>query len=199
MAWFESLILHSNHCTLKPLTYEYHDALIETVNDGELWKLGYAIIPHPDQMQKEITRRLELQEKGLMLPFVVIDNQSQKVAGMTTYCNIDHVNRRLDIGFTWYAKTYQRTPLNTDCKLMLLTHAFEKLACVAVGFRADYLNKASRQAIERLGAKYEGMVRNYSILPNGQTRDMCLYSILPHEWPRIKDYLVGLFSKYNII
>lgn len=192
MSWLEPLTIYGDKIILKPLTHEYHDPLVEAVNDGELWKLPYALVPHPDQMQKDIARRLELQEKSLMLPFVVINNKTQRVAGMTTYCNIDQVNRRLDIGFTWYAKTFQKTGLNTDCKFTLLTYAFEKLNCIAVGFRADYLNKISRQAIERLGAKYEGMIRNHSILPNGHIRDMCLYSILPHEWPRIKNYLSNL-------
>ncbi len=197
MAWLESVTLYGNHSTLKPLTHDYHDALIKAVSDGELWNIKYALVPHPDDMAKEISRRLDLREKGLMLPFVVIHNQTQNVVGMTTYSNVDNLNKRLDVGFTWYAKSYQRTAINTDCKLTLLTHAFEQLNCIAVGLRADYLNRPSRQAIERLGAKYEGMMRNYAIMPNGNIRDMCFYSILPHEWPNIKVHLTLLLEKYN--
>ncbi len=197
MVWSELVTLYGEHCTLKPLTHDYHDALVEAVKDGEIWKLHYALVPHPDDMKKEITRRLDLQEQGLMFPFVVIHNKTQKAVGMTAYCHIDATNKRLDIGFTWYAKSYQRTALNTECKLALLTHAFEQLNCIAVGFRADYLNKASQQAIERLGAKYEGMMRNYAIMSNGDIRDMCLYSILPHEWLRIKNHLKALLTRYH--
>lgn len=197
MTWLEPVILQGTQCILKPLTHDYCDALIEAVNDGELWKLKYTLVPHPDNMGSEITRRLDLQAQGLMLPFVVLHNKTQKVVGMTTYCQIDNINKRLDIGFTWYAKSYQKTAMNTDCKLKLLTYAFETLKCIAVGFRADYLNRPSRQAIERLGAKYEGMVRNYAVMPNGNTRDMCFYSILPHEWPNIKVHLESLLEKYQ--
>jgi N-acetyltransferase len=128
------------------------------------------------------------------MPFIVIHRQTQQIAGMTTYCQIDNVNKRLDIGFTWYAKSHQRTSLNTHCKLLLLTHAFEKLDAIAVGFRVDFLNHVSCRAVERLGAKLEGVIRNYAVMPDGNIRDMCFYSILPYEWPRVKAHLHGLLN-----
>ena len=195
MAWPEPFLLKGEHATLEPLQQTHHDALIEAATEGALWDLSYAAVPHPKEMMHEINRRLELQKKGLMLPFVVVHNQSQKIVGMTSYAHTDGVNKRLDIGFTWYAKSHQRTALNTECKLMLLAHAFEQLHCIAVGFRVDYLNRPSRQAVERLGAKYEGMMRNYAVMSNGHVRDMCFYSILPHEWPRIKSHLASLLEK----
>lgn len=192
--WPEPLTLSGDYCTLEPLSLDHHDDLTEAVRDGELWNLFYAAIPKPDEMKNEISRRLMLQEKGSMVPFAVIHNKTQQAIGMTTYCQIDSVNRRLDIGFTWYAKSHQRTAINTEAKIMLLTHAFEILNCIAVGFRVDSLNRRSQCAVERLGAKLEGVVRNYSILPNGNIRDMNFYSILPHEWPHVKANLNWLFK-----
>ena len=195
MKWLEPLILSNDYYTLEPLSHQHHDALVEATKDGELWRIRYAQIPSPEEMRQEITRRLELWEKEVMLPFTVINNRIKKVVGMTTYCWIDNVNRRLDIGWTWYSKSQQRTALNTICKSMLLTHAFEKLNCIAVGFRVDALNQPSRTAVERLGAKLEGIIRNYSLLRDGNIRDMCYYSILPHEWPNVKAHLNWLLSK----
>ena len=189
MSWLEPISFTGKYCTLEPLSFENHDNLVTAVQDGELWKLLYAAAPKPDEMQQEIKRRLVFQAKGTMLPFAVIHNESQKAIGMTSYCQVDNINKRLDIGFTWYARGCQRTGINSEAKLMLLTHAFEKLNCIAVGFRVDSLNRRSRNAVERLGAKFEGIVRNYSVLPNGNVRDMCFYSILPHEWPNVKTYL----------
>ena len=192
MLWLEQVTLQGDYCILKPLLLEHHDALVEAVKDGDVWNLHYAMVPKPQDMKKEINRRLELQAKGLMLPFVVIHKETQKIIGMTCYCQIDAPNRRLDIGFTWYAKSYQKTAVNTDCKYLLLTYAFEKLNVIAVGFRVDYLNRPSQKAVERIGAKLEGLIRNYAIMPNGTIRDMYFYSILPHEWPRIKSHLEAL-------
>lgn len=195
MAWIEPFTVRSDHCTLEPLQRHHHTFLVEAIKDGEVWKTKHALVPRPEDMAKEIDRRLELQTKGLMLPLTIINSKTQKVAGMTTYCQIDSSNKRLDIGFTWYAKSQQRTELNTECKLLLLTHAFEKLNCIAVGFRVDFLNHPSRKAVERLGAKFEGIMRNYAVMPDGNLRDMCFYSILPEEWPRVKAHLSWLLSK----
>ncbi len=194
MPWIEPVTLSNDYCTLEPLQRRHHHALIVATQNGDVWKTQHTLVPAPQNMSKEIDRRLALQTNGLMIPFVVIHNQTQQIAGMTTYCQIDSVNKRLDIGFTWYAKSHQRTPLNTQCKLLLLNHAFEKLDCIAVGFRVDFLNQVSRRAVERLGAKFEGLIRNYAVMPDGNIRDMCLYSILPYEWPRVKAHLSGLLS-----
>lgn len=197
MNWPQPLTIENDYCKLEPLTHDHHDALVEAVNDGEIWKVHYALVPTPQQMKNEIVNRLQLQKEGMMLPFVIIHKKTNKIVGMTSYCRIDNVNKRLDIGYTWYAKSYQRTALNTECKILLLTHALEKLNCIAVGFRVDYLNQPSRKAVERLGAKFEGVIRNYAVMPNGGLRDMCFYSILPHEWPNIKTHLQALLEKYN--
>lgn len=189
MEWLNLITLQSDYVKLVPLSNEHHDELVEAVKDGELWNLSYAAVPHSQKMKEEINKRLLLLSQEKMLPFTVIHRPTNKIVGMTTYCQIDSVNRRLDIGFTWYAKSYWRTALNTECKKLLLTHAFEQLNCIAVGFRVDTLNQRSQNAVRRLGATFEGVVRNYGILPNGNTRDMCFFSILPHEWPRIKTHL----------
>ena len=177
--WPKPKIFQGKHCVLEPLSHDHHDSLFEAVKDGELWNLSYAGVPHPNEMKNEISRRIKLQNDGTMLPFAVISKRTNKAVGMTTFCHTDKNNRRVDIGWTWYAKSHQRTALNTECKLILLTHAFEELSCIAVAFRVDSLNRRSQNAVLRLGAKLEGLIRNYSILPNGIVRDMCFYSLLP--------------------
>ena len=139
-------------------------------------------------MAKEIDRRLGLQKAGSMLPFTVFEADGG-IAGMSTYMNVDTPNRRVEIGSTWYAKRVQRSALNTQCKLLLLAHAFEKLDCIAVEFRTHFFNHQSRRGIERLGAKLDGILRNHQIAPNGTLRDTVVYSILASEWPTAKAHL----------
>ena len=188
-AFTESIILTGHHAALEPLAYEHQVALSEAVRDGELWKLWYTAIPSPEGMRAEIERRLGLQQAGSMLPFAVRGLSSGKIAGMTTYMNIDANNRHVEIGSTWYARSAQRTPLNTECKLMLLTHAFETLACIAVEFRTGFFNHASRRAIERLGAKQDGILRSHQRYADGSLRDTVVFSIVAHEWPAVKRHL----------
>jgi len=188
MPWLQPVTLKGEHASLEPLSAAHRDGLIEAVKDGDLWTLWYTAVPAPDKMDAEIARRLDLQEKGAMLPFTVKDADG-KIAGMTTYMNVDALNRRVEIGSTWYAKRVQRTPLNTQCKLMLLTHAFEKLDCIAVEFRTHFFNHQSRRGIERLGAKQDGILRNHSISPNGTLRDTVVFSIIASEWPTAKAHL----------
>ena len=180
--------LAGRHVRLVPLRPEHHDDLVEAVRDGELWKLWYTAIPTPEGMAAEIQRRLGLQKAGSMLPFAVLNPEGQAV-GMTTYMNIDAANRRVEIGSTWYRQAVQRTPLNTECKLMLLTHAFEKLECIAVEFRTHYFNQQSRRAIERIGAKLDGILRNHQRAADGTLRDTCVYSIIASEWPTVRSHL----------
>lgn len=189
MAWPEPITLRGSHATLEPLTHARRDELIEAVRDGELWKLWYTFIPSPDTVDEEIERRLAQQRNGTMLPFTIVDTATGQAAGMTTYMNIDAENKRLEIGSTWYRKSAQRTPMNTECKLMLLTHAFEVLDCVAVEFRTHFLNHQSRRAIERLGAKLDGILRNHRRASDGTLRDTCVYSIIDSEWPMIRSHL----------
>ena len=188
MSWLEPVTLRGAHARLEPLASEHYDGLLEAVKDGELWKLWYTFIPKAEDMRKEIDRRLGLQKAGSMLPFTVFDADG-KVAGMTTYMNVDTPNRRVEIGSTWYARRVQRTALNTQCKLLLLQHAFEKLDCIAVEFRTHFFNHQSRRGIERLGAKQDGILRNHQIAPNGTLRDTVVYSIIASEWPTVKAHL----------
>ncbi len=194
MASLEPITLKGAHVSLVPLSQSHHDGLIEAVRDGELWKLWYTTIPSPDAMKAEIERRLSLQAEGRMLPFTVLDANG-RIAGMTTYMNVDAPNRRLEIGSTWYCKSVQRTALNTECKLLLLTHAFEKLDCIAVEFRTHVLNTRSRRGIERLGAKLDGILRSHSIMPGGTIRDTVVYSIVAGEWPMVKSHLNWQLAK----
>jgi RimJ/RimL family protein N-acetyltransferase len=188
MPWLEPVSLSGPHARLEPLSHQHRDGLTEAVKDGELWKLWYTFIPRPEDMGKEIDRRLGLQTSGAMLPWTVFD-PSGKIAGMTTYMNVDAPNRRVEIGSTWYAKRVQRSALNTQCKLLLLTHAFEKLDCIAVEFRTHFFNHASRRGIERLGAKQDGILRNHQIASNGTLRDTVVFSIIASEWPTVKVHL----------
>lgn len=191
--WIVPTTLSGQHVALVPLTPAHHDDLVEAVQDGQLWQLWYTAIPQPEGMATEITRRLDLQACGSMCPFAVIDTASGKAVGMTTYMNIDAVNRRLEIGSTWYRKSVQRGPLNTEAKSLLLTHAFEQLACIAVEFRTHFFNHQSRRAIERLGAKLDGVLRCHQVNPHtmaaGTLRDTCVYSIVATEWPSVKAHL----------
>ena len=188
MPWIEPLTLSGKHAALVPLERSHAAPLSHAVRDGELWKLWYTTVPSPENMAAEIERRLGLQAQGSMIPFTVLDVGGTPV-GMTTYMNIDAAHRRLEIGSTWYAGRAQRTPLNTESKLMLLEHAFDVLECIAVEFRTHRLNVASRRAIERLGAKLDGMLRNHMRMPDGTLRDTAVYSITKDEWPTIRSHL----------
>lgn len=186
--WPEPIELHGEHAALRPLALEHHDGLVDAVRDGELWRLWYTSIPAPERMAAEIERRLGLQRQGSMLPFTVFD-AAGRIAGMTTYMNIDATHRRVEVGSTWYAKRVQRTPLNTECKRLLLTQAFESLDCIAVEFRTHRLNTPSRRAIERLGAQLDGILRAHQHASDGSLRDTAVYSLTAAEWPAVKTHL----------
>ena len=188
MAWPEPIALTGRHARLLPLAEEHGAALSEAVRDGELWKLWYTAVPSPETMAGEIARRLSLQVAGSMLPFTVLDASGTPV-GMTTYMNIDVANKRVEIGSTWYASRVQRTPLNTECKLLLLGHAFDALDCIAVEFRTHRFNQQSRRGIERLGAQLDGILRNHQRAANGTLRDSVVYSITADEWPAVQTHL----------
>ena len=186
--WIEPVTLSGTHAALVPLAASHAGALADAVRDGELWRLWYTAVPAPESMSAEIERRLGLQGTGSMLAFTVLDATGAP-CGMTTFMNIDAVNRRVEIGSTWYARRVQGTPLNTECKLMLLMHAFETLGCIAVEFRTHFFNRASRRAIVRLGARLDGVLRNHGRAANGTLRDTCVYSITEAEWPTVKTHL----------
>jgi RimJ/RimL family protein N-acetyltransferase len=194
MSWLTPVTLRASRATLVPLSQAHRDDLAEATRDGELWKLWYTRVPSPEQMAGEIDWRLGLQAAGSMLPFAVIDTHTGRAVGMTTYMNVDSVNRRVEIGATWYRKSVQRTELNTQCKLLLLTHAFQTLQCIAVELRTHFFNFQSRAAIERLGAKLDGVLRNHQVSDNGTIRDTCVYSIIASEWPTVEAHLRSKLS-----
>ena len=187
----QTIELHGQNMALVPLSLKHRDDLVEAVKDGELWRHWYTFIPTPEKMNDEILRRLKLHEQGSMLPFAVL--RDGKAVGMTTYMNMDAANQRVEIGSTWYRANVQRSSLNTECKRLLLAHAFEQLHCIAVEFRTHFFNQQSRKAIERLGAKLDGILRNHAINTHpdavGALRDTCVYSILNTEWPSVKAHL----------
>jgi RimJ/RimL family protein N-acetyltransferase len=189
------LTLTGHHVRLEPLAPAHHDGLVAAAGDGALWKLWYTSVPEPQAMAAEITRRLGLQESGSMAPFTVFAEPEGTIVGMTTYMNIDSANRRVEIGSTWYARAVQRSGLNTEAKLLLLTHAFEALDCIAVEFRTHFLNHQSRRAIERLGARLDGILRCHTRAKDGSLRDTCVYSITAAEWPAIRSHLHWLLEK----
>jgi RimJ/RimL family protein N-acetyltransferase len=188
MTWPPEVELRGRHAALLPLRREHAQELADAVRDGELWRLWYTSIPSPEGMGAEIERRLALRAAGSMLPFTVLDAAGTPV-GMTTYMHVDAVHRRVEIGSTWYAQRVQRTPLNTECKLMLLRHAFEVLDCIAVEFRTHRFNAASRRAIERLGAQLDGILRSHQRAADGTLRDTAVYSITAAEWPTVRSHL----------
>lgn len=201
--WIDDLELRGKHVMLVPTTYSNAINLTDAVKDGELWKLWYTSVPSPDNMIPEIKRRIKLYEQGLMHPFTVVNlrpnsqSRDNNLAGMTTYCNLDQESRRLEIGYTWYRKSCQKTILNTEVKYLLLKHAFEVLGCIKVEFRTNSFNFESRRAIERLGAKLDGILRNHRILENGVICDGYVYSILNSEWPAVKIHLEHKLNSYE--
>ena len=185
----EPVVLTGDLVVLEPLTLGHHDALVEAASDGELWTLWYTSVPRPEGMREVLEARLAAQEQGRMLPFVARRRSDDRVIGMTTYCNVDAGNRRVEIGYTWNARSAQRTGTNAESKLLLLTHAFEQLDCIAVEFRTSWMNLQSRTAIARLGARQDGVLRNSQLLPDGTLRDTVVFSVLPHEWPGVRNEL----------
>ncbi len=194
MTWPTPVTLQGPHAGLQPLTQAHHEGLCAATRDGELWRLWYTAVPSPETMAQEIERRLGLQAKGSMLPFTVF-NAEGRIVGMTTYMNVEAAHRRVEIGSTWTAKSTQRTGLNTQCKRLLLGHAFEALGCIAVEFRTHRLNTQSRRAIERLGAQLDGILRAHQLGANGVVRDTAVYSITAPEWPAVRAHLDWQLAK----
>ena len=182
MAFIEPITLKGRHATLEPLAREHQDALKLAAADGELWRLWYTSVPAPDRTAQYID-------------FVVRLAATGEIVGCTRYFHVDASNRRLEIGYTWYAKRVQRSAVNTECKLLLLTHAFETLKCIAVEFRTHWFNHASREAILRLGAKQDGVLRNHQISSDGSYRDTVVFSIIESEWPAVKSHLQFMLER----
>ena len=195
LKWPKPFSVQGRYASVVPMSLEHQSDLEKSAFDGDLHRLWYTNVPKVDEVKSEIERRLKLQECGSMLPFSIIQNSSGKVVGMTTYMNIDAYNYRVEIGSTWYRKSLQRSPLNTECKLLLLRHAFEDLECIAVEFRTHFINLHSRKAIERLGAKLDGVLRSHMKIANGTIRDTAIYSIIASEWPTVKANLTWMIEK----
>lgn len=195
MCWPNPFCTRGNFVTLVPLSQDHATDLAEAATDGEVHKLWYTNVPHPKSVPAEIDRRLGLQKDGSMLPFAILGKQSGKAVGMTSFMNIDALNKRVEIGSTWYRKKVQRSPFNTECKLLLLRHAFEEIGCIAVELRTHFMNQQSRKAIERLGAKLDGVLRSHQLLADGSLRDTAVYSIIASEWPAVRNNLEWQLEK----
>lgn len=183
--WTEQPVLEGSHVLLRPMVREDGPAIVNAASDGKLWELFYTVVPGPDSIEAYLDRAEREQGWGRIMPFVVIDKASGELVGATRYMRMNAPHRRLEIGTTFYASRVQRTPINSDAKLLLLSHAFEAMDCVCVQFRTDHFNFASQRAIERLGAKRDGLIRNHQIL-DGRVRDTVLYSIIANEWEGVR-------------
>jgi RimJ/RimL family protein N-acetyltransferase len=178
--------LSTDRLTLRPLSLADVPALGDAASDGELWEKKTTTVPRPEGFDAYVRKALELQVAGLALPFATVVNDGNRVVGSTRYMNIDAANHRVEIGTTWIAKSLQRSFVNTHAKFLMLRHAFEVLGCNAVELRTHRLNDQSRAAIERLGAKLDGILRQHMIMPDGHIRDTAVYSIIREEWPEVK-------------
>ena len=185
----DPVTLRGSHVLLEPLASAHAEGLAVAAADGELWKLWYTSVPKPENMAADIARRLQLQAAGSMLPFAVRRKDTGQLCGMTTFMHVDAVHRRVEIGSTWHAASVQRSGVNTESKLLLLTHAFDHLQCIAVEFRTNFMNLQSREAIARLGAKQDGVLRNHQRTADGILRDTVVYSVIDSEWPTVRRHL----------
>lgn len=187
--WIQPITLAGAHSILEPLSLDHLDGIKEAVKDGELWNLWFTSIPSPEKAEAYIKTALDMRENAGAMPFIVREKGTGKIIGCTRYFNVDEANQRLEIGYTWYAESYQRTAVNTECKYLLLSHAFEKLEAIAVEFRTHWHNLKSRAAIARLGAKQDGVLRNHTKSADGVYRDTVVFSIINLEWPVVKQSL----------
>jgi N-acetyltransferase len=189
MITVQPVSLEGGGVRLEPLTYEHHDDLVAAAADGKLWELWFTAVPEPDRTEAYIRAALNGQQEGHRLPWAVRELTTGRVIGCTSYHDIAPVIDRVEIGYTWYAKRWQRSHVNTTCKLLLLGHAFDTLGCKVVGLRTDNFNMASQRAIEALGAKKDGVIRHHAQRRDGTVRDSVFYSILATEWPDVKRHL----------
>ena len=195
MAFIEPVTLAQNGITLTPLTLAHEDGLRQAAADGELWNIRVTSVPEPENTRKYIEDALAMREAGNRFAFAVIETATGKVLGSTSFHDILPAVKRVEIGYTWYAKSMQRSFVNTTCKLLLLTHAFETLGCNVVGWRTDNFNFASQAAIERLGAHKDGVIRVHALRRDGTIRDTVMYSLRAGEWPEVKAQLLYLLDR----
>ena len=197
MALLEPVTLTGDVVTLEPLRADHVGALADAASDGRLWELWYTGVPTREGMAADVESRLAQRDAGTMLPFVVRRNDTGAVIGATSYCNVELEAPRLEIGHTWTAASAQRTGVNTESKLLLLTHAFEELGCIAVEFRTHWHNRQSRTAIAALGAKQDGVLRNHRRQPDGSLRDTVVFSITDAEWPAVRAGLRARLARHS--
>jgi RimJ/RimL family protein N-acetyltransferase len=200
MLEIKQVTLEGKYVLLRLPSIKDLDGLSYAAKDGEIWNNPYALFPTLGQMPQyiqDLLKEEEQQQKKTILPFIIIHKQSNKIVGTTRYLNIDYDNNHLEIGHTWIALSYRRTAVNTESKLLMLQYAFENLNCIAVEIRTDVLNTVSRKAIERLGAKQDGILRNHKIMRNGRIRDTVCYSIIKSEWPVVKENLLQKIIYYD--
>jgi RimJ/RimL family protein N-acetyltransferase len=191
------IVLEGQYVRLEPLSPAHEGSLIAAAGDGELWNSNFTVVPSRATMATYIAAALEAQAQGYELPFVIIRKSSEQIVGTTRFYFIDRDNRHLEIGYTWLASIAQRTAVNSEAKLLLLTHAFERWRCIRVAFVTDVLNQQSRTALLRLGAKQEGILRNHMIMPGGRYRDSVCFSIIEAEWPEVKARLEAKLAQMS--
>ncbi|QDE30967.1 MULTISPECIES: GNAT family N-acetyltransferase [Shewanella] len=200
MSWINRLdCLIGEHVILEPLSLDHVPGLTLAASDGELWKLWFTQIPNAEGMKAYVEYALTCENNGEAVAFAVRDKVSGNIIGCTRICHWDQPNRRLEIGYTWYAKSYQRSAINTESKLLLLRYAFNTLDAIAVEFRTHWCNHASRNAIERLGAKQDGILRNHKIQADGTIRDTVIFSIIETEWPQVEHFLTSRLAHYQLL
>jgi RimJ/RimL family protein N-acetyltransferase len=187
----QPVTLEGHGVRLEPLSREHEKGLGEAAKDGRLWELWFTTVPAPEETGKYIETALQGQKDGHMLPWVVLDMRDKSIVGSTRYHDIVAAADRVEIGYTWYAKRCQRSHVNTACKILLFSHAFEKIGCAVVGLRTDNFNFTSQRAIEALGAKRDGVIRHHWPRRDGSVRDTVMYSVLAAEWPDVKRHLEG--------
>lgn len=194
---FVPITLEGKHIVLRPPSLDDIAGLSNAAMDGEIWTNPFSKFPHPNEIPKYIRETLDLSLRGLILPFITIDKASNTIVGTTCYLNIDYENHRLEIGHSWIAKSWRKKYVNTEAKFLMLQYAFEQLECIAVEIRTDVLNMASRKAIQRLGAKQDGILRSHKIMRDGRIRDTVCYSIIKSEWEEVKANLIEKLFKHD--
>lgn len=195
--WIEPVTLEGEAVRLVPLEVADTPAICEAVTDGRLWELWYTTVPSPETAAAWVATALEQREQTESLPFTIRDPATDRIIGCTRYFNIAAEHRRLEIGHTWYRASVQRSAANTEAKLLLLGHAFDRLGCHGVELRTHHMNVASRRAIERLGARLDGILRHHQVMPDGSLRDTCVYSIVAAEWPAVRSNLTFRLSRHE--
>lgn len=195
--WLQNIALEGQKVKLIPLTTSHKEELLLASSDGKLWELWFTSVPSKETIENYMKKALDDYQKGNAYPFVIVNKSNGELIGSTRYCNAESDHKRLEIGYTWYAKKYQRTGVNTECKYLLLKYAFENLNCIAVEFRTNWHNLRSRTAISRLGAKQDGVLRNHQLLFDGSYRDTVVFSITDREWKGVKKSLEYELKKYN--